>query len=108
VGLTTLSPTARRPSAGFEKRPARIVLAVGSTDLIAVAESETSLPYSVGLGFATKYLKFGSFQICQAWTGSAGTSGFSLQKVPVAPYRATAALRNAVQAVAAVPVAGRW
>ena len=59
--------------------------AVGSTDLIAVEESFTSLPYSAGFGLATKYLKFGSFQICQALIGLSGTVGFSVQKLPPVP-----------------------
>jgi len=43
------------------------------------------LPYWAGLGRAAKYLKFGSFQICQIRIGRAGSSGFSAQKLPPGP-----------------------
>ena len=86
VPLTTLPfSLRRRPPAGFAKSPARITWALGSTDLIAVEETLTSLPYSVGFGFATKYLKFGSFQTCQALIGFCGRVGCSDQKLPPVP-----------------------
>ena len=74
-----------RAPAGLAKRPARITCASGSTDLIAAEETFTSCPYSFGFGLATKYLKFGSFQICQFLIGTSGTDGCSVQKVPPLP-----------------------
>src|SRR3954469_8292222 len=38
---------------------------------------------------------FGSFQICQWRTGSRGSDGFALQKLPRGPYRAISVRRNA-------------
>jgi len=70
---------------GSANIPPRIVLAPGSTLFRAVEESLTSFPYSAGLGLATKYLKFSSFQICQVRIGRFGTSGFSAQKEPLGP-----------------------
>src|ERR1051325_8618116 len=88
--------------------PPRISLAPGSEPLIAVNESRTSLPYSAGFGFATKYLKFSSFQICQVRSGRSGSAGFSAQTAPPGPYLPTASLRKFDQAPAAAPAAGRW
>ena len=56
---------ARLPFLGRANMPPRTTFAPGSTPFMAVEESFTSLPYSAGLGLATKYLKFCSFQICQ-------------------------------------------
>ncbi len=72
-------PRRRRAPAGFAKSPARSTWARGSIDLIAAEEIFTSFPYSAGFGWATKYLKFGSFQICQVRIGRFGSSGFSRQ-----------------------------
>ena len=46
-----------------------MILAPGSMPLITGLESLISLPYSAGLGRATKYLKLGSFQSCQTRIG---------------------------------------
>ncbi len=81
----------------------------GRRRLIAPKESFTSFPYSAGFGLATKYLKFGSFQICQARIGRTGTAGWVAQKVAVrAVARRPPAAGRLDQAVAAAPVAGRW
>ncbi len=65
--------------------PPSISWALGSAVFDAVEESLTSRPYSAGLGWATKYLKFCSFQICQTLTGRFGTPGFAAQKLPLEP-----------------------
>src|SRR5689334_7731532 len=72
-------------SFGRTKSPPRISFPPGSTLRIAVKDDFTSCPYSAALGRPTKYLKFGSFQICQVRIGRLGIDGLAAQNDPVGP-----------------------